>query len=625
MRASSGWLAWGLACSVAAPALAQLNPLKLATLGRLDLTASTSAGALRQGVLLEGSGSIDRQTWLPPDTQPRTYYVQFGIARFAWNAYTVQFTPDQDGVVQLELKGPWEEVTAGSGNIYRAEVLYDAVTATGATVVNGSFETLDGSAISGWSGGTTQAGSANIPAVEGARVARAWHNNGLSQTLTVQAGVPVRLRFHARAVVPFGFREMIPIANPESPAHQAARRFMRGVNFGNYLEAPPNTWGTFRYEPHDFALARAEGFDHVRVPVAWHHYTGDAPGYALAPAIFAQTDALVTHALDAGLGVILNLHHYDAFTSNPTALTNQFNAIWTQVAAHYSNYPPALAFELLNEPKDLATTPLLNPIYTYVIRLIRQTNPARTLWVGPGQWNSVTELSLLLLPDEDANLIATVHSYEPFLVTHQGTSWTGADTATRGLVFPGPPATPASPAPGVATWVTNWIETYNTLPTELNPSSRLAFRDRFRLARQWADRFGRPVQVSEFGCYELADAASRAAYVGAVRTVLDELGLGWTLWDWKAAFHYQRDGAPDPPGMRPALFPAPRLDSRGPGAFEWPGAIGKTLVVERALELREPIPWQPLSTQTLAQPHFSFRDATAPQHPAAFYRVQWVK
>ncbi len=50
------------------------------------------------------------------------------------------------------------------------------------------------------------------------------------------------------------------------------------MNLANSLEAPPGQdWGG-HYTSEDLRLIRNEGFDHVRIPVAWHHYAG--PGTA---------------------------------------------------------------------------------------------------------------------------------------------------------------------------------------------------------------------------------------------------------------------------------------------------------------------------------------------------------
>jgi endoglucanase len=345
------------------------------------------------------------------------------------------------------------------------------------------------------------------------------------------------------------------IAKASTPAHRLARQFLRGANFGNYLEAPPNSWGNIRYTAEDFARARAEGFDHVRLPVAWHHYAGAAPDFALSPEIFAKVDFLVTNATAHGLAAIVNIHHFDAFTSDPAAHKAKFLALWRQIAAHYARAPASVAFELLNEPKDAATTTVMNPIYAEAIALIRRAQPERLLLVGPGKWNSLDELPALRLPEDD-RLLVTVHCYEPFLFTHQGASWAGRSPRTRGIVFPGPPPEPVTPASGIEPWATNWIERYNTRPAAENPSGPTAFAAKFKAAKAWAEQQGRPIHLGEFGCYQVADAASRARYYAAMRATAEAHGFGWAVWDWKAGFKYWDDQADRPaPGMREALFP----------------------------------------------------------------------
>jgi len=353
--------------------------------------------------------------------------------------------------------------------------------------------------------------------------------------------------------------QMKRITNRDSLAHQAAKRFLRGVNLGNYLEAPPKqNWGA-NYSLDDFAHIRAEGFDHVRLPIAWQHHAGPGPDFRLSNEIFAKADFLVTNALNHGLNAIVNIHHFDEFTANPLGLTNKFYALWRQIAAHYATSAASVAFELLNEPKDAATTTVLNPIYAEVIRQIRQNNPNRTIFVGPGRWNQASELPNLRLPEEDANLIVTVHCYEPFHFTHQGASWAGPDVrALKGIVFPGPPATPlvADASVKLKAGLSNWIERYNKLPADSNPCGPRAFRGPIEKASQWSAEFGRPVHMGEFGCYLKADADSRARFYREFRQALDEFGIGWAMWDWKAGFRYWDDAEKQPaPGMRDAIFP----------------------------------------------------------------------
>jgi aryl-phospho-beta-D-glucosidase BglC (GH1 family) len=171
------------------------------------------------------------------------------------------------------------------------------------------------------------------------------------------AKMPVTILANARAVVPPEDHEMRRFTGRSTPAHRAAKKFLRGTNLGNYLEAPPGQdWGA-KYTEADFVHIKAEGFDHVRLPIAWHHCAGPAPEFRLSDDIYDKAD------------------------------------------------------------------------------------------------------------------------------------------------------------------------------------------------------YGRPVHVGEFGCYTGADAPSRARFYAEFRKVLDDFGLGWAMWDWKAGFRYWDDKTGQPaPGMREALF-----------------------------------------------------------------------
>ena len=178
------------------------------------------------------------------------------------------------------------------------------------------------------------------------------------------AVVIVLLLLATRAVPDASAQTMKRIMGRDTPAHRAALRFMRGVSLGNYLEYLPNNPARNQsYSASDFALIRAEGFDHVRVPVAWHLYAGPAPDFTLTNSIFTSVDFMVNAALNQGLGVVLDLHGFADFMSDPAGNQDKFYAIWRQVGAYYSNAPSAVAFELLNEPNDNATTAVMNQTY----------------------------------------------------------------------------------------------------------------------------------------------------------------------------------------------------------------------------------------------------------------------
>lgn len=607
---------------------AQTNPIQVATQARFDLIASSNVGALTNGFMLVGDASVGRQTWIDLTDQPLSYTVSFTIVHFAWTEAAFKFTPASNGTVTITLRGPWEQSPAGP--IYRQEVLWDACSATNATISNGSFEIVSGGIPVGWTPAYGDPAVTNGPVtpVDGTNYARVWHDGPWNYTFAVTGGLPVTLHFYARANFPTNFTDMTRITSTNTPAHLAALKFMRGANMGNYLEAPPGQdWGS-HYTTNDFINIRNQGFDHVRIPSGWNYYVGSAPNYIISNSFFAKEDFMVTNAINQGLGVIINIHNWNEFATNALAYTNEFYAIWRQIAAYYSNRPPQVAFELINEPNGPgSSTAILNPIYTEAIRQIRQTNPNRTIFVDPGQWNAITELGNVILTDNDSNLIVTVHCYDPFYFTHQGATWPGPDTATIGVIFPGPPPTPLIPAGDIGDYVTNWISDYNTIPAEGNPSSPIAFRSKLQIARQWSDYYGRPVHVGEFGAYSaFADTNSRANFYTTFRTTLDSLGLGWAMWDWNAGFHYWDPNTGQPaPGMQAAMFPAPKLTITAPGKIQFDSAVAKTFVIERAFSLGPAPNWTGIQTQTLSSPKFNFIDPNAGQTNASFYRAKWLK
>ncbi|QEH32172.1 Endoglucanase H precursor [Aquisphaera giovannonii] len=562
MTYSLGWtrpIRWaGLAAILALPLAARgAGPAKLAAGARFDLRADAAVGTIDGGRVVQGTGTIDRPNWLKGREQAAAYSVNFPISRLGWRELAVRFTPEGTGNVSVTLMGPWEQ--ASPGVLYREEAFWDGLNVDGATLEGGGFEPP--SAASAWQsgGGSIIRKAADAPALEGSHLARTWHNATLTANLAVRAGTPVTVLVHARAVTPEGFREMKRIAGHDTPAHRAALKFRRGANLGNGLEvAPSQDWGV-KYTAEDIRHIKAEGFDHIRIPIGWHHYTGPAPSYTLRPEIFRKVDFFVNEAAREKLNVLINIHHFDDFTTDPKGQAARFLAIWEQVAAHYAKAPDGLAFELLNEPKDAATTEVINPIFAKAVRAIRKTNPHRTIVYGPGKWNGIEELPALMLPDDDRNLIATVHCYDPFRFTHQGASWTGngPDSKVVGIVFPGPPRTPLEPDSSLdlSRGFRDWLHAYNTEPAGSNPCGPEVMDLAVTRIKEWSDYYGRPVYLGEFGAYTRADPASRANYYGLFRRRLEAANIGWALWDWHAGFNYwdPKANAPEP-GMHDALF-----------------------------------------------------------------------
>jgi endoglucanase len=202
------------------------------------------------------------------------------------------------------------------------------------------------------------------------------------------------------------------------------QRLGRGVNFGNALEAPSEgEWG-MTLESHFFDLVKEGGFDTIRLPVSWTHHASKEAPYTIDAKFMARVQWAVDEALAQNLNIIVNVHHYDELNKDPVADEARYLAIWQQIAEHFKAYPDTVYFELLNEPHDTfnGNTALWNELLAKALNVVRESNPERAVIVGPTNWNSITSLGQLELPD-DPNLIVTVHFYDPFEFTHQGAEW----------------------------------------------------------------------------------------------------------------------------------------------------------------------------------------------------------
>jgi len=284
-------------------------------------------------------------------------------------------------------------------------------------------------------------------------------------------------------------------------------KLQRTVNLGNALEAPQEgDWGvTLRAEY--FRLIAGQGFTAVRIPIRWNAHADTGPPYTIAPDFFERVDWAVQQALSNGLAVIINIHHYEELMADPAAHKDRFLALWQQIAAHYRSAPAAVIFELLNEPNGQLTPALWNSYAAQAVAVVRESNPHRTLMIGPGNWNNVDALPELTLPAEEGNVIVTFHYYSPFHFTHQGASWAGEESQE---------------------WLgTTW---------EGTPQEQQAIQTDLEKAVIWGERHHRPVFLGEFGAYSAADMASRGRWTAYIARQAETHGISWGYWEFCAGF-----------------------------------------------------------------------------------------
>ncbi len=217
---------------------------------------------------------------------------------------------------------------------------------------------------------------------------------------------------------------LVVAAVPATHAQDDGPRLERGINLaGDFEVTPRGSWGTPIQESF-FPLVAAQGFDHVRIPIRWSSYTGGGPNYTINENFFREVDRLVDLAQANDLGIVLDVHFFEELEADPVGQRDRFLAIWDQIAVRYQNRPASVVFELLNEPTGAFNDQpeVWNQLAAEATAVIRRTNPTRTLIIGPVNWNHASFLGALELPD-DPNIVATIHTYDPFDFTHQGATF----------------------------------------------------------------------------------------------------------------------------------------------------------------------------------------------------------
>ncbi len=282
------------------------------------------------------------------------------------------------------------------------------------------------------------------------------------------------------------------------------KRLGRGVNVLGY----DPIWKDFhkaRFKERHFKLIHDAGFQTVRINLHALQLLRADQGYMLPGDWLKTLDWAVQGALANNLRVVLDLHNYNDVAKDPEKYRPRFLAYWKQVAAHFQDAPDTVLFELLNEPNGKLTPALWNEFLRQVLPIIRATNPTRTLVIGPPFWNSVDHLDDLALPEDDRNIVVTVHYYEPMTFTHQGAPWEKETAHLSGVT---------------------WGST----------EERARLKQDFSRVQDWSLKHQRPILLGEFGAYDQAPMESRARYVECVARTAESLGWAWAYWQFDADF-----------------------------------------------------------------------------------------
>jgi aryl-phospho-beta-D-glucosidase BglC (GH1 family) len=313
-------------------------------------------------------------------------------------------------------------------------------------------------------------------------------------------------------------------------------RFVRredAEHFGNYITES------------EAKLMRQMGLTHVRLCLQPKVVMDQTTG-AVREDIAKFLDAAIERFHRAGLLVLIDLHNEDRPSELNPAWQDAFVRFWTELAARLKHFDPELTMlEIINEPVFAGREAEWNPFNARLAVAIRQNAPEHTIMTSGVNWGGIEGLRKLKLL-EDANVVYSFHTYDPFPFTHQGATWAGPDVKPlRGVPYPSSPEAVAPLLAGLESFPGSrkMVENYGK---EVWNKAKLAAR--FKEGIEWGAQNKVPLYCGEFGVYPpYAKPEHRANWFRDFGQVLAENQIGWAVWGWDEGFGLGRkyvDGQP---------------------------------------------------------------------------------
>jgi endoglucanase len=388
------------------------------------------------------------------------------------------------------------------------------------------------------------------------------------------------------AMIKTGLLALLLLAAAALPAVAASFTMKRGINLDIWTTWPQEPQWNDRdvllpfpewrksLDPSGLKALKENGFDFVRMPVD--------PSVFLSEKTAGYRDELFTSVLEsvrmvnaAGLKVVVDLHLFPTGgmrsvgmgeVMDDPALFDAYVELVRAMGQTLANEDPAMvAFELMNEPV-IECKPDSSP--SWPDRLSRLFAAARasatrlTLVLSGGCWASAEGLVALDPKDiPDDNVIWTFHSYQPFLLTHQGATWAGDFIRyVTGLPYP-PYAVPRAELDAALEKIRQRIKTEapwarrsgmlayldEQIATVDTEEKLLAVMDEpFHAVDDWAKAHGiapKDIFLGEFGMIRqeykdpsIMPAKYRAAYVKDMIARAESHGFSWSVWSYGGAF-----------------------------------------------------------------------------------------
>lgn len=379
---------------------------------------------------------------------------------------------------------------------------------------------------------------------------------------------------------------LLALAALALPAQAATFAMKRGLNLDQWVTWPTeDKWGDRQailpfpewrkfLKEDDLKALKDAGFDFLRMPVD--------PSPFLSGQTSGLRDDLYASVLDsarminrAGLKVIVDLHLIPAggnrrigmgeVMDDPAIFDTYVELVRKMAHTLAREDPQQVALELMNEPIvdcDASGTGLWPDRQKQLFAAARSSATRLTLVLTGGCYSSAASLSKIdprTIPDD--NIIWAFHSYDPFLLTHQGATWAGDFIPyVTGLPYPLTAVpreklnvtldtirdrikaeAPWARQSGLLAYLDEQVATMDS------PEKLLGVMDQpFTTVEAWAKANGvKPenITLGEFGMIRkeygngfVMPARYRAAYVRDMIGRAEAHGFSWSVWSYGGAF-----------------------------------------------------------------------------------------
>lgn len=283
----------------------------------------------------------------------------------------------------------------------------------------------------------------------------------------------------------------------------------------------------------DIAYIAELGFEHVRLPID-EMQMWDEEGKRDEDAFEIMHDAIrwsLQHKLRVLIDLhILRSHHFNA-TEKPlwteTKEQDRFIGLWRDLSLALHDYPTdKLAYELMNEP--VADDPDdWNRLLAKAFAAVRALEPERTVVIGSNSWQSANTFDELVVPADD-NIILSYHFYEPFLLSHYGTSWTFLKDYTGPVHYPGVILTQAefeSLPEAQKAVAKDWVG---------RSFDKQILTGMMEKPLRVAKTLGLPLYCGEYGAFNQAPGEDRLRWYTDVLAIFKQHNISSANWNYKS-------------------------------------------------------------------------------------------